>query len=714
MFSTSISNQDKKLPNSAQVSQVEKPTAPAQPGANSKSVQQPTTKINAQYIGKRASENYRFQMEGADFQIENGLSDCFLFLISQNEAYKQLSEDLEVQEILEGKEHGKYFSDFSKLANGSMDSLRTNLQGNSNLARLEYMLSKLVMSVKRSWFEANDIEAADASITHSSLLESLLEELKEHELVSDDDSSLSVFLVRLLFKDGLDHKIIADGETNKLQAVREKNTKLAELLKLKPFETHFVRLLTRFALGDFLDSVEIDEIGERLVLSTRSILLRDLKSISPAQYCEKVGQVNHLRRAQFKRFDLTNNITVGLVTLQMDVIMNWNKRALIFVMPTANRFNSANQSILAGMDIQGVTDDQALIEKYHFKTPEVGATIQLLENKIQYASSDFDWIMLAVNLYFNGINWALFEDEQLKDCEGQSNKSIFIGYDTKFSDMRSALKVPIFTSKLNSKFVPDIKEDSYIDCFITEDENATVKDLLDFINKRANNSSEGTAHVYTTNHISFLRMDGGAEYSAKTDTEKLSDILRNTSFDHYTTEAAKAPEKCKQLLPYFCRFSKDFKPDSDTLTASASSIVKSNMSNFYNYIYEVSFDQTRHTEGHVDFFSRETAAFWLPTILLLDVSSISSALVDPKQGLRFTVFEEAIAKLGTAINTDYHPIGLVCCTKAEKNFYYPIAVDWNKREANGYLETKKNFKLRMLADMFVQFVLLERKVHDTQ
>ena len=157
-----------------------------------------------------------------------------------------------------------------------------------------------------------------------------------------------------------------------------------------------------------------------------------------------------------------------------------------------------------------------------------------------------------------------------------------------------------------------------------------------------------------------------------------------------------------------------FKATNGLLVTSSTSIVKSNTTNFYNYIYEMSFDQSRRTEGQIDFFNRETAAFWLPTFLLLDVSTISSTLVDPKQGLRLHIFEQAVASLGTAINTDYHPIGLVCCTKSDKNFYYPIAVDWKKREATGYLETKKSFSLRKLADMFVQFVMLERKVHESQ
>jgi hypothetical protein len=713
MFTGTTLKPEHKAHTPAQVSPVEKVTAPANHGAPKPT--QPATKVNLPYIGKRATEQYRFQMETADFQIENGLSDCFLFLLSQTEAYKQLSEDLEVQEILEGKVHGNYFAHFTKLINGSMESLREGLQGGTNLKRLEYMLSKLVMSVKRSWFESSEIEAAVASFTHGQVAAMLIDELKDHELVSDEDCSLSAFLLKLLFKDGVDHNIIPNGESNKLDAVRGKKAQLVNLLKDKPFETHFARLLTRFALGDYLDSIEIDEIGEKLVISTRSIILRDLKSISPSEYCDRVGQVGHLRKSKFKRFDFTNNITVGVISLEMEVIMNYNKRALTFVMPTSNRITSSNQSILAGMDIEGVTDDKALLSKHHFKTPEVSATIQLLENKVQFASADFDWVMLAINIYFKGINWALAEDEQLKDSEGQSNKSIFVAFDTKFSDLRTALKIPIFTSKLNTKFVPDSKEESYSDCFVSENPNATVKDLLEFLNKRARAPSEGDAlGNYTTNHISFLRMDESGEYSPKSDAEKLSDILKAIRSEEFPPEAAKSPQKCSQLLPFFCRFSKDIKTDNEQMPSAAASIVKSNMSNFYNYIFDMSFDETKHTEAHVDFFHRETSAFWLPTILVLDVSTISSALVDPKQGLRFSVFEQAIGKLGTAINTEYLPIGLVCCTKADKNFYYPIAVDWKKREATGYLETKKTFFLRMLSDGFVHFVILERKVHESQ
>jgi hypothetical protein len=97
-----------------------------------------------------------------------------------------------------------------------------------------------------------------------------------------------------------------------------------------------------------------------------------------------------------------------------------------------------------------------------------------------------------------------------------------------------------------------------------------------------------------------------------------------------------------------------FKATNGLLVTSSTSIVKTNTKNLYNYIYEMSFDQSRRSEGQIDFFNRETAAFWLPTFLLLDVSTISSTHVDPKQGLRLHIFEQAIASLGIAINTDYH------------------------------------------------------------
>ena len=662
------------------------------------------------FIGMRSCPDYHFQIEKNGYNEEDTLLDCVAFFTMQTEVYHQLGDDEDFKEELKSRPSGDPFLRFLNIRNtGSVDGIKSILTQKSGQDRLTEFLSFLSISMNTYTLLSCDVEEAPESFSQFDLVKTLLQEYSGDE-VSEDDNNLSAVLIRLLYRDLIGFETEKTDGENKLEILRAKQAQLKPLILQKNSPTHFIKFLNRLVFNDRPDNIEFDDLGEALIGSNKAYFLRLLNSTQPKNYIEKADQESDFNLAWYKRFDMTHSLSFGMVDLNMEVLMNYATRILHFTLPSGKFYALDHQSILCDMNIAGITDTPEYRGKFHFKTPSVLDSVTLLEQKENFLTVDYDWIMLSLNIYHKGINWALHDEEQFQHMEGQSNWSVFVGYSNKFNNLETALKIPIFT-KSGQIFKPEMKSGNYSDCFITENELDTVKDLLKYINEKFEKTE--IADI-TYNKLSFVRIDETIEYSPLSEDELLTDVLKKVNSNKLAEDIEYSNSIELRLIPFFCslRSSPNINPEKQS---NSKVKVKSNLTNFFDFLYNMSFDQYTHIDPCIDFYLYQPASYWLPKYLIVNVTKISSSLIDPKSELSLELLKDSVSKMGSIISTDYEITGLICHTSASERMYYPICVNWLKKTCTGYLGEKKEFRLRALtSDNMIHYVFLQRKVFESE
>ena len=668
----------------------------------------------------RSTPDYQFQVEMNGHNQEFSLADSLVYLLAETEVFKTLAEDQEVMDLVDGHEVGEPFAEFIKIVRKVINGDSANLAGlkpflscKANDFKVDELLSVLTSSLKQSLFKAMEIEPAEDEDLPINILETIISEFAENSL-SWEEKTLGALLFNALYKDLelVGYKLVEDE--NRLEALQSKLEELKEAIQRKKTASCFISTLTRFALGDTLENVTPDDLGDRAVEAFKPLLCKRLKECKASEYTAALGQNHPLKFSTFSRFDLTTNCSIGSISLKMNFITSIATKSMNFFLPNGKKYEIEHQTLLSDLDIPGITDEPEF-DSIPLSKPKVLDSVKKLESREAFAVSDYDWIQLNFNSYQKFFTWCTGGEEQQRFAEGQVNFNLLFSYSEKFKDIENCLKIPIFSKTFSN--LPVFKS-CFMDLYITSNESSTVADLIKFLTERAEVQNLDTKDIVWKNLV-FIRLDRKLEVRPKSDREKLRDLVAKV------TEKQTPPSEkyAKRTIHFFCKLDGKSVNDSavqnseekktnetleEVIKLASKEVIKLEPTTFFDYLYRVSFRKQRANLSGVNFFRNQPFSFYLPAILIVNVGKIANYVIDPSKGINFDMFKSSIAEIGAMLNHKYELRGLICVWSRDPAVHYPIKVDWVSKKATGYLGVKEEFKLSKLQDSKVRYMILQR------
>jgi hypothetical protein len=650
----------------------------------------------------------------------SSLVDSLVFLLTQTELFKALAEDQEVVDLVSDHEEGKPFAEFIKLVqktnNGdsaNIDGLKKFLTCKNSDQKIDEVLNVLTGSLKKSLFRAMEVEPAEDEDLPLSILETIINEFAENSL-SWQDNSLGALLFNTLYKDLelTGYKLVEDE--NRLEVLQSKLEELKEAIQRKKASSYFILTLSRFALGDTLENITPDDLGDRAVEAYKTLLCKKLKERQPSEYTAAVSQAHPLKFSTFSRFDLSPNCTIGTIHLKMHFLISTATKSMSFFLPNGKKYEIEHQQLLSDVEIPGITDEPEF-DSIILAKPKVQDSVKQLESREAFAISDYDWIQLNFNSYQKFFTWCTGNEEQQRFAEGQVNFSLLFSYNEKFKDVENCLKIPIFSKTFSN--LPVFKS-CFMDLFVTSKENTTVADLIAFLKERAQVQNLDTKGI-TWKNLVFLRLDKKLQGRPSSEKQLLRELV-----DKVTEKVPNPGEKYgKRTIHFFCKLDSKSVNDSalqnsqekktnetleEVIKLSSKEVIKLDPSSFFEYFYRISFRKLRANLSDVHYFKSQPVSFYLPAILIINVSKIANYVIDPKKGINFDMLKSPVADMGLLLNYKYELRGLICEWKEDPSVFYPIKVDWVNKKATGYLGVKLDFELKKLNDSQVRYMILQR------
>ena len=682
--------------------------------------EQPKSLIPKKLAACRSTPDYQFQVEMAAHDHAFSLVDSLVFLLAETEHFKSLAEDQEVMDLVEGHEEGQPFAEFIKIVrkfisgdSANMGGLKKFLTCKNSDFKVDELLNVLTCSLKRSLFKAMEVEPAEDEDVPLNILETIISEFAENSL-SWEDKSLGALLFNTLYKDLelTGHKLV-DGE-NRLEVLQSKLKQLKEAIQRKKSSSYFILTLTRFGLGETLENISPDDLGDRAVETYKQLICKKLKECRSSEYAAALSQAHPLKFSTFSRFDITPNCNIGTIFLKMHFLTSVATKSMSFFLPNGKKYEIEHQQLLGDLEIPGITDEPDF-DSIALSKPKVLDSVKRLESREAFAVSDYDWIQLNFNSYQKFFTWCTGNEEQQRFAEGQVNFNLLFSYSEKFKDIDNCLKIPIFSKTFSN--LPVFKS-CFMDLFITSNENSTIADLITFLRERAQVQNLDTKDI-TWKNLIFLRLDKKFSIRPKSDRDRLRDLVTKV-----TEKLAPPGEKYgNRAIHYFCKLDGKSVNDSavqnseekktnetleEVIKLQSKEVIKLEPTSFYDYLYRVSFRKQRAILSDVHFYKSQPVSFYLPAILIVNVGKVSSYVIDPKKGINFDMFKSAVAEMGLLLNHKYELRGLICEWKEDPSVFYPIKVDWVNKKATGYLGIKVEFELSKLRDCQVRYMVLQR------
>ena len=540
-----------------------------------------------------------------------------------------------------------------------------------------------------------------------------MSEFAENSL-SWEDKSLGALLFNALYKDLelTGYKLVEDE--NRLEALQSRLEDLKAAIQRRKSASCFFLTLTRFALGDSLENVSTDDLGDRAVEALKPLLFKKLKQCRPSEYAAALSQAHPLKFTTFSRFDLTPNCTIGSIFLKMHFLTSVATKSMSFFLPNGKKYEIEHQQLLSNLEIPGISDEPEF-DSIPLSKPKVLDSVKRLESREAFAVSDYDWVQLNFNSYKKLFTWCTGNEEQQRFAEGQVNFDLLFSYSEKFKNIEACLKIPIFSKTFSN--LPVFKS-CFMDLFITANDDSTIADLIAFLKDRAQVQNLDTKDVMWKNLV-FIRLDKRLEVRPKSERDRLRDLVTKV------TDKLAPPEEqfAKRAIQFFCKLdcksvndsavqNSEEKKTNETLEEviklASKEVIKLEPSSFFDFLYRVSFRKQRANLSGVQLFKSQPVSFYLPALLLVNVSKITTYAIDPRKGLNFDMFKSAIAEMGLLLNHKYELRGLICERKEDPSVFYPIKVDWVNKKATGYLGVKMEFELSKLQDSQVRYMLLQR------
>ena len=676
--------------------------------------------------GCESCKNYKFQVELYEKGKDYSLVDSLLFLLCNTESILVLAEDDDILNNAKSTDNLGALSSFFEMVRkvnsegnaGNMDDMKKYLTSAEGPSGIEEVFALIASGMRQTLFKMMEVEPAEVDTSIADLIEMIVSDYRENGL-SVSDNNVSASLVWRLYRDllSIGHMEV-EGE-DKVEALYNNIEVLKKAVTRSPQISCFVQHLARLSINDTVfDSLDMDETGERVVGVYRTILFRDLKQTGQSEYLRVVSQQQPLKYSSFNRYDLTQNHSIGTLTLKMNFLTSITCRSMVFFLPSGKKYEIEHQRVLSNVEIPGITDNSEY-DQYFLRRPSVLDSVAKLESREKFAISDYDWVQLNFNAYQNFLTWVHGSEEMFRFIEGQINPNLLFSYSIKFKDLVSSIKIPIF-SKTHSN-LPEFKN-SFMDLYITENKDSTMQDLVNFLVERSNIQGLDSTDI-KWNALSFVRLDTKLEVKAQSKNDKLVDLVKRVN--------QKVPIETgiykNRTIHFFCKLTGKSVNDSainkneekktnetleEVIKLTSTETIKVEPTNFLDYLLKVSFKKMKVMDNQMYFFRNQLATFYLPKILLLSVEKIAPHVIDPKKNLSFDMFRSLLEEMKMYMSAEYMLKGVICDTAKDPNLYYPIKVDPFLQTCTGYLGKQMEFSLKDLNDAHVKYILFERKEAD--
>ena len=305
-----------------------------------------------------------------------------------------------------------------------------------------------------------------------------------------------------------------------------------------------------------------------------------------------------------------------------------------------------------------------------------------------------------------------------------SPATYLISFEDKIKDIDSAILIPISDQK--PPVVWFTRDSIHFDLFATQNLEATVGDLLEYVNTRLINQGYGQANL--NEHSAYLQnIQTKAIVKFMNKQEKLLPLLHKVGY--------KSGDNKTRRMNYMFVYKDNYVANKTTENnesgvtnstkeetifnnqTSNNDMLKSNLTNFFDFFYKESCGSRPRFIQNQPFLGHQPLGFFLPPVLIIDMRQIGSNLVNPKSGLSFNNFKQALNDSGILLNHKYQLKGLVCATKDSiqtkpSMTCYPVLVNGN--EAVGFLGPSRQINLNKLDDRYIIAIVLERQEYDSE
>lgn len=690
----------------------------------------------------KAIEDYDFQRENTSREMSKfSLVDSVFFLLSRSYEIHHVFSDIDVFDILSKSKSGDFLLRLIPQVEGqpteslypkSINSIVNMLTSHRQSDMLKEFLGALTQSFRASYLEGLlPAMKQERPVTMGELALELLEEIQKVKVAARKDT-LSILLLKLITVDVIGNQHPNADPIAALLAVKDR---IAISYSTKQFNSAFAHHLVRAVVGDLSESTTVDSVAEKVVEKFKELLWSVTKHSSAQDYAEKIGETEYFpeTNTRFTRYDLTHMLGIGLLEVGFQPITNTARRTLIYRLPDGSMYWIDNQPILCNVQIANSKEQDI----DYFPYPKVKDNVRKLEQKEQFALSDFDWVMVVYNLEGKHYQWYSSQQSLTMDYSSCSRKWLHFGFSERITSFNKCIKILIRASTLQQDgyCLPD--EDKYYDFFISDDKNATVGDLIAFLAPRLERNSIFLKQGIALSDITFVDTQSIIKQVGTQGKRSVYKQYHNTKVPKDAKERIidilekdlklKTTEEDQQIMHYEClihsrkirtalieksNYSEANKTKAEAIKLKAagnSEMIKPSTSRFVNFMYQLNLADKHYDIGTQTFFANRNLVFWLPMYLLLDVSQVGSTLMNPKTDLLLKcISNHLLERNGLFLNHRYSLIGLICRREHTDNEFYPVEVDGLSGRSVGYLNRAHGVPTDRIDDGLVKYALFER------
>lgn len=699
-------------------------------------------KFKNPHLKLKATADYDFQREiTTQSMTKYSLMDSLFFILSRCYEAHHVFSDIDVLDILKSSPAGKFMLKLIPQEEGkpsedlypkSVSPIIPHLTAVEQSGFLKEMLASIAWSFRTSYLESIKPTMQDEK---TSTMSELVEELLDGAARSKNavkNNSLTMLLLRLVSVDMFGEPEVETKVLDRLSAARGQ---ISSVYGSQNFNTAFAHHLVRATMGDLSESASVDSVSQAILVKFQQLLLKSTKDISPKDYAKVIGESEYFAdtNTKFTRYDLTHMLGIGLLEIGIETVTNTARRTLIFKLPDGSMYWIDNQPVLCGVE---VTSSKPQNIDY-FPYPKVKDNVRKLEQKEQFALSDFDWMMVVYDLDLKLYRWYSAQESITIDYSAWSRKWLHFGFSERISSFKSCIKVLIRASTLHRDGYSLPDEDKYYDFFVSEDQNATIADLIAFLNPRLQRNHIFLKNGLNLGDITFVdtrsiikeigtkgRKPIFAKYHnmkvPQNSQERIIDILQknlgitnvNNQEQYLHYECLIHSSKIRSAIIEKSNYSEANKTKAEAIKLKAadnSEMIKPSTSRFINFVYQLNLAERHFDLGTQTFFAKRNIVFWLPLYLIVDVSKIGSTLMNPKTDLVLKCISNTLLERnGLFLNHRYNLVGLICSRKHSDTEFYPLEVDSVSGMSVGYLNRTLSVPTNRINDGLVKYAIFER------
>ena len=661
----------------------------------------------------RSTDKYVFQSEIQAPGCPSTLADSLVFLLCNLESVTELASVDDIYDILSTTPAGMpmhHFIDtvrsFTSGKDASASAMLSLSYGTDSMTTMTSVIDMMYASMQACVLDGSNDDCASIGDMAVDVVQSSRRDVECGGVV---DGEVTGLLLGLL---GVDVGVEGSEELLGMGDDQVKAT-----LDEKGFESLFasqlVRLVMRDVKADLLPG-NGDDVADGIVEKFTSLLVTKFRSQSENS-SKLVGQQVHISKLQssFTRYDFTNNFSIGILELGIDLIKSITRKNFHFILPNGKRITHKSQNSLTSVSIPGLSQDDDV--NHDLAYPTVADAVSQIQGKETFAIADFDWICLNYNITLGCFEWLSRGQPLSSRCQEHCKSTYFIGFDHGRSVSLDVLKASIMVPLTNrpARCVSIMRLDN-VNLYLSSRIDASVADLVSHLNTmlRAQKMIRDDVHV---SDIKFESLTDARAVRPISGGQKVIDLLQQVGW----LQTAHQNQLCTVICSYKIRHpNTDKEAQSGELVVeenriSSSQTLKASITSFMQLVFnEIISDNCIFVNGSC-YLQGKPLEFWLPAILVVDVRKYAVSVLNSKDSLNLKALKDLVQQTGLSFNTRYAIKGLILSrTDNGAEDYLPVTVDIIKSLATEYYDGCHKSKLASIRDTDIRFAVFERSAVD--